>query len=114
MNSDKLRMVMNERGVTRAELAKMSGVSKRTIEGWFDVKHKTFNPSISEISKVADALGVSLDVIIEGSAMTESENFYSKYSHYKNLLAQIDKLDLKSVALINDIVEVFYRHTDKK
>lgn len=114
MDSEKLRSIMQESGITRAELAKISGVSKRTIEGWFDRKNKTFNPSISDISKVASALGVSLDVIVDGSQMSESESFYAKYSRHKALLAQIEKLDLKSAALINDIVEVFYRHTDKK
>lgn len=113
MDSENLRSIMQENGITRAELARLSGVSKRTIEGWFDTKNKTFNPSISDISKVASALGVSLDVIIKGSDMSESESFYAKYSRHKALLAQIDRLDLKSAALINDIVEVFYRHNQK-
>lgn len=113
MNSDRLKLIMQEHGITRAELSRISGVSRRTIEGWFDTKNKTFNPSIRDMSRVASALGVSLDLIVDGSQMSESESFYAKYSRHKALLAQIDKLDLKSAALINDIVEVFYRHTEK-
>lgn len=113
MNSEKLKSVIRAQGLSHVQLAQMSGVNKRTIDGWF-AKDKTFNPSISEISKVASALGVSLDALVEDSDMSESESFYAKYSRHKALLAQIDKLDLKSAALINDIVEVFYRHTDKK
>ena len=109
MDVDKLRNIMQEQGITRAELAQKSGVNKRTIEGWFDTKHKTFNPTISEFSKVANALGVSLDVLVGVSPLSEPESFYGKYSQYKELLSRIDELDLNSVALINDIIEVFYK-----
>ena len=110
MNSERLKKIMQENGITRPELAKISGVSRRTIEGWFDTKHKNFNPTLREISKVATALGVSIDAIVEGTALSESESFYAKYSRHKALLAQIDKLDKKSAELINEIIEIFYKH----
>lgn len=113
MNSEKLKLLIREHGYSHTQLAELSGVKKGTIDAWF-AKDKNFNPTISELSKVASALGVSLDALVEDSDMSESESFYAKYSRHKALLAQIDKLDLKSAALINDIVEVFYRHTDKK
>ena len=99
MNSERLKKIMQENGITRPELAKISGVSRRTIEGWFDTKYKNFNPTLREISKVATALGVSIDAIVEGTALSESESFYAKYSR-----------DKKSAELINEIVEIFYKH----
>lgn len=113
MDAEKLKTVIREHGLSYTELSRISGVNRRTIEGWF-AKDKTFNPSISEISKIANALGVSLDTLVGNEPISEPENFYDKYSRYKDLLARIDELDLKSAALINDIVDVFYRHTDKK
>lgn len=113
MSPDKLKSLIRARGLSHAQLAELSGVKKRTIDAWF-AKDKNFNPTISELLKVANVLDVSLDAILDGSSLSESESFYAKYSRHKALLAQIERLDLKSAALINDIVEVFYRHTDKK
>ncbi len=56
--------------------------------------------------KYANALSVSLDVLIGKTSLTEPENFYGRYSRYKELLSKIDELDVKSVALINGIVEL--------
>ena len=112
MVEETIKEIQKKRGLTNAELAERSGVNKRTLEAWF-AKDGNPNPTLSELQKVADALEVSLDTLVGNKPKTEPENFYDKYSQYKELLAQIDKLDLKSAALINDIVEVFYKHNGK-
>lgn len=111
--AEMIKKIQASRGLTNAELAEKSGVKKRTLENWF-AKNGNPNPTLNELQKVAKALEVSLDTLVGNEQMSEPENFYDKYSRYKDLLARIDELDLKSAALINDIVEVFYRHTDKK
>lgn len=108
MDEERLKSIIKEHNLSYAQLSEISGVSKRTIEGWF-AKDKGFNPTISEFSKIANALGVSLDVLVGVAPLSEPENFYGKYSQYKELLSRIDELDLNSVALINDIIEVFYK-----
>lgn len=112
MDKERLKSIIKEHNLSYARLSEISGVSKRTIEGWF-AKDKGFNPTINEFSKVANALGVSLDVLVGITPLSEPEIFYAKYSRHKALLAQIDKLDLKSAELINEIVEVFYKHNKK-
>ena len=108
MDKERLESIIKEHNLSYARLSEISGVSKRTIEGWL-AKDKGFNPTINEFSKVANALGVSLDVLVGITPLSEPERFYGKYSKYKELLSQIDELDLNSVALINDIIEVFYK-----
>lgn len=111
--ADNIKKIQIRRGFTNAELASKSGVKKNTLESWF-TKGENVNPTLSQLRNVASALDVSLDTLVGNTPSSEPETFYDKYSQYKSLLARIDELDLKSAALVNDIVEVFYRHTDKK
>ena len=54
MNLKKIRIA---KGITQLELAKITGLSKRTIEY---MEHNG-NPKLNSVIKVADALEVSLD-----------------------------------------------------
>ena len=52
-----------EKGLTRAELSKRSGVPVRTLEGW-SARVRT-NPNVYQLYKVACVLGCSIEDLLE-------------------------------------------------
>lgn len=54
-----LLKLMNEKGISQAELARRSGVSKQSITEL--VKGRSKEPTFSKAKAIADALGVSLE-----------------------------------------------------
>ena len=52
-----------ERGITRAELSRQSGVPIRTLEGW--AKRARTNPNVYQLYKVAKALDCHIEDLIE-------------------------------------------------
>lgn len=103
---ERLKALMKERGVTHSELAEISGVKKRTIDGWL-AEEKNFNPTVNELMKVAAVLGVSLDSLLGLSHFTAVEKFYGKYAKFTLIMEKLDKLDSQSVSMISDIIDVF-------
>jgi transcriptional regulator with XRE-family HTH domain len=74
MRIKKLKQAIAGRGLTTAELAKKSGVKKRTIDNW--LYGKSPNPEVKEFLKAAAALGVSVEYLVygkDGSGLTEDE-----------------------------------------
>jgi transcriptional regulator with XRE-family HTH domain len=62
---DRLKKSIKDSGKNLEEVAKLSGVSKRTIEGWIrKVDPKT--PKIDQGYSVAKAIGVPLEELISG------------------------------------------------
>lgn len=53
-----LVLLMEEKGISRTELARLSGVSKQSITEL--VKGRTKEPTFSNAKALADALGVTL------------------------------------------------------
>ena len=53
-----LKLLLEERGMTQAELAERSGIGKSTIGEW--IKGRTKEPTFSKSKRIADALGVPL------------------------------------------------------
>lgn len=64
-----LREVMDERGVTQSQLARMSGVSRQAINRL--IAGHVRDPRLPIAKKLASALGVSLDEI--AARMEEDE-----------------------------------------
>ena len=59
-----LKLHLERRGMTAAELARKSGVSKQVVSHWLNgAKPKNIN----QVKKVADALGTTLDHLLFGS-----------------------------------------------
>ena len=52
-----------EKGITRAELSRQSGVPIRTLEGW--AKRQRTNPNVYQLYKVAKVLGCHIEDLIE-------------------------------------------------
>lgn len=53
---EKLKQLLREREMTIAELERLSGIPRRSLENM-----KKHDPSFSMMERVADVLGVSLD-----------------------------------------------------
>ena len=58
-----LLKLMNEKGISQAELARRSGVSKQSITEL--VKGRSKEPTFSKAKAIADALGVTLEDMAE-------------------------------------------------
>jgi transcriptional regulator with XRE-family HTH domain len=61
--------IMSEKGIKPAELARLSGVSKQTINEL--IKGRSKEPTFTKAKALANGLGVPLQVLAD---MTDSEN----------------------------------------
>ena len=96
--TDKLDMLMNERHINKAELARESGIPYTTIDGFY--KKGSENAKLSTLKKLCAYFGCTLDYLaddnIEGSCIStiaahkDGENFtpeeLQKIEEYKKLL----------------------------
>jgi transcriptional regulator with XRE-family HTH domain len=101
MAVDKLKQALAERGLTSGELAKKTGLAKRLIDSWLYAK-KT-NPCVSEFSKAADALGVSMEYLLtgkDGSALTEDERLI--LSVYRDTPKDLRKILIRVARAVKD------------
>lgn len=58
-----LKLIRKSHGITKAELAKELGVGVATITN-YEANRRT--PSLATVSKIADALGVTMNRLIQG------------------------------------------------
>lgn len=81
---EKLKMVKEEKGLTNAEIADLSTIPLATITRVFN--EKTLNPTFETISRIAIAMGVSLDELVglkqpdEPPLASPIENTLNSYS----------------------------------
>jgi DNA-binding Xre family transcriptional regulator len=61
--TDKLDLLMNEKGINRAELARESGIPYTTISSFYD--KGTDNVKLSTLRKLADYFDCSLDYLVD-------------------------------------------------
>lgn len=59
---DSLRQILNEKGVTPAELSRRSGVTEASISYYLSGRHA---PSAPAVGKLAKALNVSADTLLQ-------------------------------------------------
>ena len=64
-----LIQIMSEKGIKPAELARLSGVSKQTINEL--IKGRSKEPTFTKAKALANGLGIPLQVLAD---MTDSEN----------------------------------------
>ena len=65
---DRVKEICESKGLTISALEKQAGLGNGTIGGW-----RNSIPSISTLSKVATALGITVDQLIDGIQFTMSE-----------------------------------------
>jgi transcriptional regulator with XRE-family HTH domain len=72
-----LQLELDERGMTAAELARKSGVSKQVLSAWLGgAKPK----NIEQLKKVADTLRTSIDHLAFGEGDGRGDNGYDEIS----------------------------------
>ncbi len=71
MNVEKLRQIMLEKGVTAYKLAKSARIAQSTLNQIIHKKRK--NPNFKTVCKIADALGVDINILKEGE-QNENKN----------------------------------------
>jgi len=84
------------------ELAAKSGINKHTIDHWLSAKGKI--PLLDKGVKVAQALGVSVEYLVNGN--DNSHNTPQKLSNTSRHIAQLsEKLDDKKKAFVLDFIK---------
>ncbi|MBQ9215563.1 MAG: ADP-ribosylglycohydrolase family protein [Prevotella sp.] len=83
---DRIKDLMDERGITSKELASKCGVSEMTIRRILDPSH---NPTTDNVEKVAEALGVHEQYIYETEAESKSKQPINGYIEYGGTISSI-------------------------
>ena len=73
---DRIKDLMDAKGITSKELASKCGVSEMTIRRILDPKH---NPTTDNVEKVAEALGVNEQYIYESESEPKSKQPINGY-----------------------------------
>ncbi|MCH5272733.1 MAG: helix-turn-helix transcriptional regulator [Lachnospiraceae bacterium] len=68
---ERIKEIMNERGIKQTELAKSLGIGKTTINAWFN---NNSDPKIEQLEQIAKRLEVSIEYLVTGK---ESNTSYS-------------------------------------
>ncbi len=91
MLSEKLREVRISRGMSQVELAKLLGVTKQSVSNW---ENDNIQPSVEMLVKIAAALSVSTDYLLELDSKTYLEVTgltSQEISHIQALINDIKK-----------------------
>lgn len=83
---DRIKDLMDAKGITSKELASKCGVSEMTIRRILDPKH---NPTTDNVEKVAEALGVNEQYIYETEAESKSKHPINGYIEYGGTISSI-------------------------
>ena len=68
--SERMFQIMDERGMTQAELSRLTGISTRTISDW---RKKKTNPGADKIMIICEALGLTPEELLEGKSDYENQ-----------------------------------------
>lgn len=81
--SQRIIAIMAEKGISKADLAKKTGINPRTISDW---EHKETNPQADRIADISACLGVTSDYLLTGSekAITNTISGYVQGSAFVN------------------------------
>ncbi len=85
---EKIRKLRKDKGYTLDRLAELTGSSKSYI--WELENKNPPRPSAEKVGRIAEALGVTADFLIDGSQATPSEDVADDvfYRQYRSLDAQ--------------------------
>lgn len=104
----KVEEIRKAKGISQKELCERSGINKHTYNSWRNRGGKKL-PSASELKKIADALGVTVDTLTGNSGTPEAEEFYVKYEKHGKILEKISALHKNELGLLAEIIDVFYK-----
>ena len=60
--SERMFLIMEQKGITSFDLSRKTGIAQSTISDW---KRKKTNPSADKIMKIAKALDVSVEELLQ-------------------------------------------------
>ncbi len=101
---EKFREVLDWSGIQQKELARRTGISKSTISGYLCGQRKM---TVEAASKIADALGISVWVLLNGEPLTVTsmdltEEEQQIVGGYRMLIDSERELIKKTIEVLND------------
>ena len=96
--NENIHRLRKERGMTQEELAKLVGVSKSTISNY---ENDMTGPACSKLSKIADALGVTVPELFEGISKHYG---FDETPQYTKMLNEIENNDKKVKSPMPELV----------
>ncbi|MGG1518756.1 helix-turn-helix transcriptional regulator [Paenibacillus oryzisoli] len=102
---DRLRTERLKLKLSQEQLAELSGISS-TFMGHIERAERT--PSLETVIKLANALGVTVDSLLQDSIKATSDTFINHFSHLVN------GLDNSQKQMILDVVQAMIPHFEKE
>ena len=72
--SERMFQIMEEQGISQAELSRRAGISERTISDW---RHKKTNPGADKIMIICEVLQIDPKTLLIGEGREHTEVSYS-------------------------------------
>ncbi|MBP5597724.1 MAG: helix-turn-helix domain-containing protein [Pseudobutyrivibrio sp.] len=112
---ERIREVREEAGITRQELAELTGLGKSTIANW-ELNINGVVPSSDSIFKVADALDISYSWLArgEGDKKSRKEKSAPGYISYNKPISDIRETRSEEEARLKKLPAISYSEIDKQ
>ena len=103
----RLKNIRRERGYTQAQLAELTGISRRAIVHY---ETQVKRPPLEKVKKIAEVLKISVDVLLDVSTPSKKQRKTEKASYRVmkkvRLIEKLPKRDQDMIfTLINTLVE---------
>lgn len=106
--TEKLDMLMKERGITKADLARESGIPYTTITSLYDKGYE--NVKLSTLKKLADYFNCSLDFIADDNVDIRNERMPTTIAAH---LPEGTELTDEEMKQVNDFIQFIISKRDK-
>lgn len=106
--TEKLDMLMKERGITKADLARESGIPYTTITSLYDKGYE--NVKLSTLKKLADYFNCSLDFIADDNVDIRNERMPTTIAAH---LPEGTELTNEEMKQVNDFIQFIISKRDK-
>lgn len=93
---ENLKDELTYQGILLKELAAKTGLNQSSLSNY--LRENSSIPSADIAVKIAKALNVSVEYLVDGKSSIESENFNSEIRHLARKLSKMPKRDLKIIS----------------
>lgn len=107
--TEKLDMLMKERGITKADLARESGIPYTTITSLYDKGYE--NVKLSTLKKLADYFNCSLDFIADDNVDIRNERMPTTIAAHLPDGVELTDEEMKQ---INDFIQFIISKRDQQ
>lgn len=102
---DTLKSELIYQGILVKELSLKTGISKRTLDNY--LREKSSTPPADIAVKIADALNVSVEYLVNGTTSNSKNSSENNYSGETRLIAdKIEKLSKEKRTLIKNLIAI--------